>query len=348
MEKIKKIPLEKALGLPLAHDITEVNVDKKSKIRAFKKGHIIKDIDLERLRRLGKNEIYVLSLTPEQIHEDEAAVEMAQAFAGHYTAYEPEPREGKINFFAQKDGLLEIDTEKLLAINMLGGPSCVTKPQNLPVCQGTMIASTRIIPLFCKRKTIKQAVKIANKTGLFRILPFYPKKAGVIITGNEIYSGKIKDGFLPIIKKKLSLYRATVISSTILPDNLDKIIQAIHDFITFGCETIVLTGGTSVDPDDLTASAIKKAGGQDFIHGVPLQPGNMLTLAWINNKKSSIPVCAVPAAALFYPHTSFDVFLPRLLVGKKPTPKEIAALGLGGLCNFCQTCIYPLCSFGRG
>ena len=348
MSQIKKIPLEEAVGLPLAHDITEVNPDQGFKGRAFKKGHIISKNDLEKLAAIGKNEIFTLDLEPDQIHEDEAAIAMAGAFAGRYVAHDLKPKEGKINFQAQKHGLLEIEVEKLQAINLLGDPSCATKPTHLPVKKGEVVASTRIIPLFTRREIIEQAVDIARPRGILQIIPFTAKKAGVIVTGNEVYNGLIEDRFLPVISRKLSHYQAEVHRRTLLPDNQDEMVAAIKLFITEGCEIIILTGGTSVDPNDVTPLAISAAGGRHFLRGVPLQPGNMFCMAWINHNGREIPVCAVPAAALFYPHTSFDVFLPRLLVGQQPNQHEVAALGHGGLCHFCRQCVYPVCSFGRG
>lgn len=348
MSQIKKIPLAEAVGLPLAHDITEVNPDRRRKGRAFKKGHVINTNDLEKLAAIGKNEIFILDLEADHIHEDDAAILMAGAFAGRYVAHDQEPKEGKINFRAQKDGLLGIEVDKLLAINLLGDPSCMTKPTNLPVKKGEVIASTRIIPLFTERQIIEKARAIAGPGGIIQVMPFISQKAGVIVTGNEVFNGLIEDRFLPIIRRKLAQYQAGVHRSILLPDREDKMVAAIKRFIDEGCEIIIMTGGTSVDPNDVTPLAISKAGGHHFIRGVPLQPGNMFSMAWITHGEREIPVCAVPAAALFYPHTSFDVFLPRLLTGQQPDLKEVASLGHGGLCHFCRQCVYPVCSFGRG
>ena len=231
MSEVRKIPLEEAVGLPLAHDLTEVNPEEKHKGRAFKRGQIIQAADLEKLRQLGKDEIYILDLGPDQIHEDEAALLMARAFAGRYIGYEPEPREGKINFYAQKDGLLLVDTAKLQAVNLLAKPSCITKPRHRPVRQGEMVAATRIIPLYCERQLITKAAAIAAPAGLFSLLPFKPAAAGVIVTGNEVYQGKVKDGFLPVITRKLAAYQAAVHRHAVLPDDLAAIRQAIGEFI---------------------------------------------------------------------------------------------------------------------
>ena len=50
---MKKIPVEKAVGMILCHDITRI-IPGKFKGRAFKKGHIIQEEDIEKLLELGK------------------------------------------------------------------------------------------------------------------------------------------------------------------------------------------------------------------------------------------------------------------------------------------------------
>jgi molybdopterin biosynthesis enzyme len=90
---------------------------------------------------------------------------------------------------------------------------------------------------------------------------------------------------------------------------------------------VILTGGTSVDPDDVTYKAVKEAGVEGFIRGNPIQPGNMLTMGWINDT----PIAAVPAAALFFKRTAFDIWLPRFLIGEKITKEEVIKRAHGGL-----------------
>jgi hypothetical protein len=64
----KSIPVDQAVGMVLPHDITEIVKDE-FKGCAFKKGHIIRMEDVEHLRRLGKEHIYVLELSENEIHE---------------------------------------------------------------------------------------------------------------------------------------------------------------------------------------------------------------------------------------------------------------------------------------
>ena len=99
----------------------------------------------------------------------------------------------------------------------------------------------------------------------------------------------------------------------------------------------------SVDPDDLTPTAIRESGAQVVTYGVPAQPGNMLMLAYHGNTA----LLGVPGATIHHQTTTFDIVLPRIFAGDRIERKELKMMGEGGLCSFCKTCHYPVCYFGR-
>ena len=337
----RKVKVEEAVGMVLVHDITEVNPDTGFKGRAFKKGHLIRPEDVEKLKSLGKEYIYALELSEDEIHEDDAAKLLADALMGENLYRDEEPKEGKINIYSKVFGVVKIDTEKLFQFNMVGEPSCPTIHTNMWVKPGQKVAAVRIISLTAPKREVEEAVKIAEG-GIIRVIPFTEKRAGMIITGNEVYSGRIEDRFYEKLKPKLEFFKCTVAEKVILPDDEEMIREKIEEFIE-KYDIVVLTGGTSVDPDDVTYRAIKSAGAENFIRGNPIQPGNMLTMGWIKGK----PLVAVPAAALFFKATAFDIWLPRLLIGDRITKEEVAAKGHGGLCHNCPVCVFPICPFGR-
>ena len=337
----KKVRVEDAVGMVLVHDITEVDVERGFKGRAFKKGHVIRPQDVEKLKRLGKDFVYVLELGEDELHEDEAAVMLAEALMGENLYRDDEPKEGKINIYSKVFGVVKVDHERLLDFNMVGEPSCPTIHTNMWVKPGQKVAAVRIISLTAPKEEVEKAVEIA-KGGLIRVVPFKDKRAGMIITGNEVYYGRIEDKFYQKLKPKLEFFKCKVEEKVILPDDEEAIKRKLSEF-TQKYDIVVLTGGTSVDPDDVTYRAIRGARAENFIRGNPIQPGNMLTMGWVNGK----PVVAVPAAALFFKATAFDVWLPRLLIGDVITKREVAAKAHGGLCHSCPVCVFPICPFGR-
>jgi len=89
---LKKIKLHEAVGSNLAHDITEIRPGE-FKGPAFRNGHTVCEADLCHLQRLGKNHLYVMDLSEDEIHENEAAAILAQALAGNGIEWKDEPRE---------------------------------------------------------------------------------------------------------------------------------------------------------------------------------------------------------------------------------------------------------------
>lgn len=339
----KTIAVDEAVGMVLPHDITEIVKDK-FKGRAFKKGHIIREIDVDHLKRLGKEHIYVLKLGPEEIHENEGAQILATALAGPGTTLSDEPVEGKIAILAAYDGLLKVDEEALYQFNLLGEVMCSTLQTNTPVKKGETIAATRLIPLVSKRNIVKKAAAIAQKaSGIVKVKELRKAKVGLVITGNEVFSGRIEDRFEKVLREKMTLLGSEVISVTFAPDDIDTIAKAITTSIEKGADLIVTSGGMSVDPDDVTRMGIAKAGAADCYYGTPVLPGAMFLSGHIDN----IPVLGLPACGMFHKITVFDLVLPRILTGETIGREELARMGHGGLCRNCKHCQYPICNFGK-
>ncbi len=340
---MRKVKVEAAIGLAIAHDMTEVNVEKNIKQVAFRKRHIIQESDVAKLKSLGRENIFVFDENEPEVHEDEAALTLAPLLAGENIVYDKEPREGKISFYADIDGLFKLDVEKIIAINRLAIPSLPTIHNNFVVKKGKQVAAFRIIPLTCKPEIVDSCNKILGDKGqTLKIKPFVSRKAALIVTGNEVYSGRIKDKFTEIVAKKLQDFGVELVAKTIMPDDKNQIQAKIQEFSGMA-DFLILTGGTSVDPDDATKAAMSAAGVELLQAGNPMQPGNNFTIGYLGKQ----PVCAIPAAALFFKITTFDIFLPRFVADDPVIADELAALSVGGLCHFCEVCRYPICPFGH-
>ncbi len=339
MKKIK-IPIEKAIGEQIPHDFTKIDKKDGFKGAYFKKGHIIQEDDIEELKKIGKNYIYKVSPSEDDIHEDEFATNISPFLAGENVYFSDKPSEGKIIFKSAINGLLKIDRKRLIKINCINQTSFPTIHDNFPVKKGQQIAAFRTIPLFTKRKIFERVKKIADKPVL-EVKEYKIDKANIIVTGTEIYNGLIEDDFIPKITAKLKAFGVNVEKSIIVPDNKRIITDTFLKFRD--TKLVIITGGSSVDPDDVTKNAIRKAGVKFIREGNPIQPANNLTIGYIGETT----VCIVPAGALFYRASAFDIMLPRLLAKDKITKKDIANYALGGLCHFCAVCVYPVCPFGK-
>jgi hypothetical protein len=341
---IQVVKIEDAIGYPLAHDITEIRPGE-YKGPAFHRGHVLSCRDLDHLRRLGKSHLYIIKPEVDEMHEDEAAEAIANALGGEGVGWNQAPREGKIALKATRDGLLKVDTEVLFEFNMLGDVMCAARHSNSIVRKDQQVAATRAIPLLIARSIIETAVSTAQQAavGVLRVLPMLAADVGVLITGNEVYYGRIEDKFEPIIRKKVTDLNGIVLDALFLPDDDEKIAAAALALIDRGANILITTGGMSVDPDDRTRFALKRAGAQDMVYGSAVLPGAMFMIAYLKD----VPVLGIPACGIYAERTIFDLIYPRVLAGEKIERRDIAALGHGGLCLRCNTCSFPSCPFGK-
>lgn len=339
---MKKIPVEKAVGMILCHDITQI-VPGKFKGRIFKKGHIIQQEDVEKLIKLGKEQIYIWEPIAGEIHEDEAALRIARAVSGENIGYD-EPEEGKSTLKSKEKGLLKINSALLYKINSIKNISVASLPGNFKVEEGQKIAGARVIPLLIKEEKLKKIENLCLKRGkVFAVKNYKKMKAAIVTNGNEIYKNRIQDKFGPIMKEKLNYFRAKYLGQTICPDDIEKIKKAIFHYKEKGADLIILTGGMSVDPDDLTPAAIKESGAKVVTYGTPVQPGNMFMMAYLDNTV----LLGVPGCVMYYKTTILDVVLPRIFTGEILTKQDFVKMGEGGFCLNCEVCRYPNCFFCR-
>lgn len=341
---LKKIRVQDAVGQKLSHDITEIRPGE-FKDAAFRKGHTVCDEDICHLQKLGKNHLYLIDLEKDEIHENQAASILAQGLAGEGIVWENNPKEGKICLYAEHDGLLVINRANLAAFNMVDEVMCASLHSYTLVKKGQQVAATRAVPLVMKKAPVERAAAIASQGGgTVCVRALKDAKVGVVITGNEVLNGLIDDKFAPILKKKINSLGSHVTGIEFAPDDVDLIQKAIEKHIKSQCDLILLTGGMSVDPDDVTRMGIRNAGSKEMHYGAAALPGAMFMVAYIND----IPLLGVPGCGLHHKVTVLDLILPRVLIGEHIGKKELAFIGHGGLCMDCPECTHPHCPFGKG
>ncbi len=343
---MKQIKTVDAAGHILCHDITQI-IKGVTKDVVFKKGHVVREEDIPVLLSVGKENLYVWENQEGMLHENEAAEILYGICKNNHM--KPSPvKEGKIEVIADADGLFKLDTERLYQINSLGEMMIATRHGNTAVKKGDKLAGTRIIPLIIEEHKMKKAQEIGAGKPLMEILPFKHKKIGIVTTGSEVFHGRIKDTFGPVVMEKFGEFDTEILGQTIVDDDKKEISAAILSFIEKGADVVVCTGGMSVDPDDCTPGAIKDTGADIITYGAPVLPGAMLLVSYYNYGGKKIPVIGLPGCVMYAKRTIFDLVLPRIMADDKITKSDIDKLGQGGLCLNCNVCTYPNCGFGKG
>lgn len=320
---MKKVKVEDAIGEPLAHDVVRYGPGIKTVL--FKRGHVVRVEDIEQLKDAGNYFVYVGG-EEEGVHEDEAAIRMARAAMGENLSQKG-PDKGSITLIAEKPGLLKVKVDVIKQVNLIDDFTFVTRVNNTGVKKGAVVGAAKIVPLTVDENRMRKVEEILEKNKpVFQVISPKINKVGVIVTGTEVYDGRIKDAFVPVLKEKLGEYGLDVHESTILPDDEEKIKEKILEFKEKGHELILVAGGMAVDSGDLTPTAIKNTGADVVSRGAPTFPGAMIMLAYLDG----VPILGLPACVLPDKRTSFDRILPRVLAKEKITREEIAELGHGG------------------
>jgi hypothetical protein len=319
------VKVEGAVGRRAAHDVSVVTAEAKGVM--IKRGDVIKSSDVNAFKEAGHDFIAVLD--PEEqlidvVWEDEAVVELAKAVAGDgcevkYTG------EGKAFLFAEREGALRINEESLKRINLATDFRLTTRREDSWVCKGDVVTIVDLIPLHLTRKDLQKAVAGSERT--VKVAQSHGLTAGLIITGTEVYEGRIKDLAEERVRVKLETYGCRLTDKVIVPDDEATISRAVSDMVS-SHDLVVVTGGMSVDPTDITPRAILATGAKLVMYGLPVKPTTMSLLAYLNGK----PVIGVSSGIIYFAsENALDVLLPRICTGESWSNEELAALGNGGI-----------------
>ena len=339
---MKLIRTVDAEGTVLCHDITQI-IKGVTKDAVFRKGHIVTKEDIPVLLSVGKDQLYVWEKQEGILHENEAAEILCRMCRGENMS-RSEAKEGKIELKAECPGLLKVNSRGLKAVNSFGQMMIATRHGGFAVKKGDKLAGTRIIPLVIEEEKMLAAEKACMEaTGgnpVLELCPFSHKKVGIVTTGNEVFYGRIKDTFTPVIEGKFAEYDTEIIDHEIWNDDDQKVTASILKMIM------------SVDPDDKTPLAIKNTGAKIVSYGAPVLPGAMFLLAYYEVKEGPNPrtvaVMGLPGCVMYAKRTIFDLVLPNIMADDEVTADDLASLGEGGLCLNCPVCTFPNCGFGKG
>lgn len=339
---MKLIRTEDAVGHVLCHDMTQIIKDQYKDAR-FRKGHIITEADIPMLLSMGKEHLYVWEMTPGMVHENDAA-ERLLALCGQENMTRSEIKEGKIELKAACDGLFQVDSRRLIAVNSIEDIMIATRKGNTAVKKGDKLAGMRVIPLIIEEERLRAAEAAAGTVPLLKLLPYVKKTAAIVATGSEVKNGLIQDTFTPVVRDKLAAYGIETVSVLYSGDGVDNVANAIAEARQTGADLILCTGGMSVDPDDNTPGGIRQSGARIVTYGAPVLPGAMFLLGYFED---DTPIMGLPGCVMYAGATIFDLALPRIAAGVEMTRTDFAVMGEGGLCLGCRPCHWPDCPFGR-
>jgi len=324
--KFEPVPLSEAEGKILGHNIAGENGK-----RLLRKGRQLTAADLENLRALGRQSVYVAQLEDTDVDENTAARRVAQAICGAGLTM-PGAASGRANLLSSEMGILRVDAERLIQINENNGFTLATLMNHTPVRARQIVGTVKIIPYAVPEPTVSEVEAIANSDSpIVRVDALRARDVGLILSGSLSVHQKLSHDFVPLKERIENLGSAVTRTDFVaLDDEVDE--EALATMLTrqiaAGIKMILLAGETAImDEQDIIPRAIERAGGHVESVGAPVDPGNLLMLAYIGD----VPVVGAPGCARSKKVNIVDWILPRLLVGDRLTRRDIVGLGHGGL-----------------
>lgn len=326
--KFGPVSLEKAQGKILGHNVTGPDGR-----RIFRKGHPLQAEDIERLRELGRETVYVAELEADDVGENTAAERIAEKLFDHRRFRLSGPSTGRANVYTTALGILRVEVDRLHEINRNEGITLATLRHNSPVSEGKMAATLKVLPYALPESMVRKAEALARENGpLLRLDPLEPRQVSLILSGSPSARERIVRSFEKALSERLEQLGASIstVDFVVLDQEQDEaaLAEMIESRIEGGAELVVLAGETAImDRYDIAPRAVERAGGTVICFGAPVDPGNLLMLA----RLGETPVLGAPGCARSPKDNIIDLVLPRLLVGDRLERDDIITMAHGGL-----------------
>lgn len=310
------VPVTQAEGAVLAHSVRTAE-------GRLRKGRTLSAVDLVALEEAGISQVIVARLAAQDVGEDQAAAQLAQAVLGAQTGLKATaPFTGRVNLLAEQAGVAVLDVAALEAVNAVHPMITIaTIPPFQQLAQGAMAATIKIISYGVPQADLAQACA-ATGSGAIRLATPVLRSATLIVTQIE---GGVGDKGREAITARL----------TALGVVLDEVVMTRHETGALAAAitavrsdlVLILTGSATSDPEDVAPSALRTAGGEVTRFGMPVDPGNLLFLGRIGRQQ----VIGLPGCARSPALNGADWVMSRIICGIAVTGTDIAAMGVGGL-----------------
>ncbi len=322
--RLEHLRIEQATGAVLVHNVVDAEGHK-----VLPKGRLLDAEDLNKLRGLGRDTVYAAVLESGDVREDDAAARIARRVAGDRLEMS-KPSAGRVNFYATRRGLFSIDTAALGRFNRLPGLTLATIPPFTPVAPKKMVATLKTIGLALPEDRVHEAENIAGEAApLFDVAPIARGRVALILASSENGRERVRQVFSPPIHGRIHDLDAQIVREESVLEEEEAIARAIEAALQdASAQMVILAGETSImDAEDTVPRGIRRAGGEIELYGAPVEPGNLLLLAY----SGTIPIIGAPGCVKSRETNVVDLILPRLLAGERVSRDDVIALGVGGL-----------------
>lgn len=299
------------------------------------KGRRLSAADLDALaastpEAVGAATVTVLVMEPGDLHEDDAALRLADAVRGPGLDLRG-PNESRVDLVAAAPGVLHVRSREVELLDRIDPLEVFTALDGSVVATGQLVASVKVAPHVVPAAVVDRGVAITRggRRPLVWVAPFVPMRVGVLV--KESLRAADRARFERSVRDKVESLGSTVVRFEYLPDETAAVETALAS-MTNGpageaVDVVLTAGGRSTDPGDPFFVALEGIGGRLIRRGVPAHPGSML---WLGRVRKTA-VLGLPTCGAYSKATAADLLLPRLLTGEPPSLRTVSRLGHGGI-----------------
>ncbi len=324
--KFGPVPLDRAEGKILGHNVAGPNGK-----RLLRKGKALGREDVESLRGLGRRTVYVAELEPGDVDENLAAQRIARAALGPGLRLSG-PSTGRVNLVSTVLGVFRFASARLNALNASEGLTIASLGGQTVVRPGQTVATVKVIPYAVPEAEVARGEAAAGEGGpLLRVDALTRRRVGLVLSGSPSVREHLTESFAPLVERVIGLGSEVVEQAYVtLEDERGEegLAETLLRQRKIPVDLVLLAGETAImDRHDITPRAVERAGGRVVSVGAPVDPGNLLMLAYIDD----VPILGAPGCARSRKVNVVDWVLPRLLLGERLSREDVVAFGAGGL-----------------
>jgi molybdenum cofactor cytidylyltransferase len=320
--KFGAVAVEECAGAILAHGLRVAG-------GVLKKGRLLGVADVAVLRAAGFAQVTVARLEADDVAEDQAAAALAAALAGDGVRV-GQSFTGRCNLFARHSGLLLADARRLDAVNRVDEAMTVaTLAANTRVSERQLLATIKIIPFAVPRDRLCCAESILHSAAAaVRVAAFRRLDVALLQTRLPGTREAVLDKTTRVVRQRLEALGSRLAWEKRCEHNEGALTRALGGILAANPQMVLIAGASAiVDRRDVVPAAIVGIGGRLDHFGMPVDPGNLLLLAY----RDGTPLLGLPGCARSPKFNGFDQVLERLLAGVAVASADIMGMGVGGL-----------------
>ena len=318
--KFGEIPVSQSENALVAHAVVLPG-------RRLKKGHVITDQDMTDLEAMGIGHLTVAQLEPGDVEENAAARRIAAVLCEG----ELSPAEaftGRVNIYAVCTGIFCADRDLVDRLNRIS-PSitlaCLNDGEFVEA--GRMVATVKIIPFAVEESLVARAVDIVSNGAVLLQAPSRALKIGLIATQLPSLKLATMDKTARILADRLNPSGSQLIADQRVEHTSRAVADALN-YLQDQCDVMIVFGASAItDLADVIPAGIEQSGGEVSYFGMPVDPGNLLLLGYLNGKT----VIGAPGCARSPAENGFDWVLQRVICDLPVDETYLSGLGVGGL-----------------